>query len=561
VKDDTMMLTPNGTADRLRYIAKTYASKPLVVIDMIDVIARTVGADNWTQEIREAAKVDPGFDRDVQRFHLSGGPGMWRPGAQNPPEEYVRTLIAMVSAMTAFSRATPADPLFPWMATQLVRTAKVVERQPPQEREHTEEYYTLLNALRSRGTLLAQWFVATRPDLTKLDAAEAIEAAEEWAEEREQGEKAQKQQGEIVHTFKDGYTVQKLTTKEQLEAEGDVMQHCVGGHGYYDEVRRGRTEIYSIRDPKGLPHVTIEFDPKALNVKQVQGKQNRESAPKYKLYVEEFTETLPKHPAHIRAIMDALDKYDSTTDDETLVDIAREWSSEGFSASEVGAWCQIGVTSASEASSLNSESISPEELKLWPAPIKEKLWGDQGISGLKNDDVEWLAKLARMVMRLRELDERRPPKPPQSAFAFAEAKKKRRHTDRGDDYYSMHGSSERWRTAWNKAGDAWLDEAEEADGWIDAGFDPTDVEPWFMAYFTPKQAERWATDIGADVDVAIELRAHGVTPSQIEDAIQSERLADEDIDYRTKARKPQVRDTVSKVLGALNLEQNRRRAR
>jgi hypothetical protein len=552
VKDDTMMLTPNGTADRLRYIAKTYASKPLIVIDMIDIIALTVGEDNWVRKVFAAAKADPAFDHDVRQWGLRGL-------TVEPPAAYVSALVATVSALPGLSRATPADPLFPWMATQLAREVK--KTKPPYDASNSGDYYVHLDEFRSKGTMLAQWFVDTKPNLTKLDAADVLNEAYEWALEREEGEKAQKQQGEVVHTFKDGYTVQKLTTEKQLEAEGDVMQHCVGG--YYDEVRRGKTEIYSIRDPKGRPHVTIEFDPKALRVKQVQGKQNAEPAPKYQPYVEEFTETLPKHPAHIRAIMDALDQYDTgiTDDDEGLADIAREWNSEGFDAIDVGAWCQIGVTSSSEASTLNSENITPEELKSWPNQIRDKFWGDQGISGLKYDDVEWLAKLARMVMKLRELDERRPPKPPQGAFAFVEAKKKRRHTDRGDDYYSMHGSSERWRTAWNKAGDAWLDEAEEADGWLDAGFDPTDVEPWFIAHFTPKQAERWATDIGADVDVAIELRARGVSPSQVEDAVQSDRLADEDIDYRTKARKPPVRDTVSKVLSALGLEQNRRRAR
>jgi hypothetical protein len=51
--------------------------------------------------------------------------------------------------------------------------------------------------------------------------------------------------------------------RQQLEAalkyEGDVMGHCVGG--YCDDVLQGKSQIYSLRDKKGEPHVTIEVAP------------------------------------------------------------------------------------------------------------------------------------------------------------------------------------------------------------------------------------------------------------------------------------------------------------
>lgn len=44
--------------------------------------------------------------------------------------------------------------------------------------------------------------------------------------------------------------------KAQLKYEGDAMGHCVGG--YCDDVTEGRSRIFSLRDAKGEPHVTIE---------------------------------------------------------------------------------------------------------------------------------------------------------------------------------------------------------------------------------------------------------------------------------------------------------------
>jgi hypothetical protein len=46
---------------------------------------------------------------------------------------------------------------------------------------------------------------------------------------------------------------------EQLKYEGDTMGHCVGG--YCNDVVEGRSRIFSLRDAKGEPHVTIETSP------------------------------------------------------------------------------------------------------------------------------------------------------------------------------------------------------------------------------------------------------------------------------------------------------------
>ena len=47
-----------------------------------------------------------------------------------------------------------------------------------------------------------------------------------------------------------------------LKAEGDAMGHCVGG--YCDDVLNRGTKIYSLRDAKGQPHVTVEVGPSDL---------------------------------------------------------------------------------------------------------------------------------------------------------------------------------------------------------------------------------------------------------------------------------------------------------
>ena len=62
---------------------------------------------------------------------------------------------------------------------------------------------------------------------------------------------------------------------KQLKYEGDTMGHCVGG--YCDDVMSNRTKIFSLRDAKGEPHVTIEMQPPA-SPEDVQGVKDAEAA-------------------------------------------------------------------------------------------------------------------------------------------------------------------------------------------------------------------------------------------------------------------------------------------
>lgn len=62
-----------------------------------------------------------------------------------------------------------------------------------------------------------------------------------------------------VTEFENGSFIGRLVSKNALTAEGKMMGHCVGG--YWHAVSEGRTQIYTLRDANGFPHVTIELNP------------------------------------------------------------------------------------------------------------------------------------------------------------------------------------------------------------------------------------------------------------------------------------------------------------
>lgn len=64
--------------------------------------------------------------------------------------------------------------------------------------------------------------------------------------------------------------------EQALRYEGDTMGHCVGG--YCDDVLSGRSRIFSLRDAKGEPHVTIETAPRRFVFSDVRNAVGPEQA-------------------------------------------------------------------------------------------------------------------------------------------------------------------------------------------------------------------------------------------------------------------------------------------
>jgi len=53
----------------------------------------------------------------------------------------------------------------------------------------------------------------------------------------------------------------KQAVRDAAKYEGDIMRHCVGGSSHCEPLISGKTELYTLRDAKGEPHVTIEVAP------------------------------------------------------------------------------------------------------------------------------------------------------------------------------------------------------------------------------------------------------------------------------------------------------------
>jgi len=202
-----------------------------------------------------------------------------------------RVLHRLQNYLADFPEHHANDFLVPWIAKQLfdLRVAEM--------RGHVraDDYTDASDALDRKGTAIATWARETRQNLGRVTLADALNAVRTY-EFTATGKPPER--GEVVYRFKDGYTIHELTTREQLAAEGVAMQNCVGS--YAGQVNAGTSHIYSLRDSRGHPHVTMEWRAERDSFvrygtyvghghfAQILGKQNDPPVPKYLPYVQEF---------------------------------------------------------------------------------------------------------------------------------------------------------------------------------------------------------------------------------------------------------------------------------
>jgi hypothetical protein len=120
--------------------------------------------------------------------------------------------------------------------------------------------------------------------------SEVMDLAGAWHDELKRGIKytGEYRHKEVVYEFDNGFTIVDINTEHDLEIEGDLMGHCVGG--YCDDVAEGIMTIYSLRDKRNKPHATIEVTSSGF-VDQIKGKGNDAPVEKYRGMIRQWLDS------------------------------------------------------------------------------------------------------------------------------------------------------------------------------------------------------------------------------------------------------------------------------
>jgi hypothetical protein len=126
----------------------------------------------------------------------------------------------------------------------------------PTYKDYPEQGYKWLDLSLPKDEALAEGYqIVKNPDVISPKDGEPYMLINAQGEPLAYGNSPGEIMKGVMPDMRPGYS--KL--KEALDYEGNAMGHCVGS--YCDEVSSGGTKIYSLRDKKGEPHVTIEVQP------------------------------------------------------------------------------------------------------------------------------------------------------------------------------------------------------------------------------------------------------------------------------------------------------------
>jgi len=112
------------------------------------------------------------------------------------------------------------------------------------------------------------WHEYTIQQAEKVDAAKALQLTKTL--------KVNKDYKIIDNELDNAFMVQLMSAKA-AKVEGTIMKHCVASYG--TDIEKGKTTIYSLRNPQGVPEATIEIVGK--NARQVKGRHNSTVKPEY----------------------------------------------------------------------------------------------------------------------------------------------------------------------------------------------------------------------------------------------------------------------------------------
>lgn len=172
------------------------------------------------------------------------------------------------------------DPLMPWLAREF-RKGRLQMTDPIMGSELFHDNGTYTEPLtRGQVSHWADWYHSPHRRKVPLEQLQIGHMADEIAAwEKQMADKAtaeeympHAQEGEVVHQYPDGWNIRKLPPSA-LPFEGWAMRGkpdphtgaeapiCVGEPQYQEGVGKGRTMIYSLRDPEHMPHVTWQMNP------------------------------------------------------------------------------------------------------------------------------------------------------------------------------------------------------------------------------------------------------------------------------------------------------------
>jgi hypothetical protein len=195
---------------------------------------------------------------------------------------------------STFTKVVPLVPLTPEQETLVITyplikdwMRGIMERLPEKKREMA------FFILKDKAAEIRDWIERTGEKLQGRTLENAVEETEKWHSESislENGEYLPTKKEDIIISYQNSYTWQRISSGIDAKIEGQKTQTCVGN--YCDDVEQGKIDIYSLRDENNSPLVTAGFKHTGAVVVQMKGAENADPSKTLKNYISDILKKL-----------------------------------------------------------------------------------------------------------------------------------------------------------------------------------------------------------------------------------------------------------------------------
>ncbi len=175
----------------------------------------------------------------------------------------------------------------------------------PNLTQNDNDRYTML---REKISEIRDWVGNTNLDIASYSPEQAIQASDEWHQMmagQGEGKNYEPTKPDLIMYGPEwqnpewqGWTIQKVISENDLLAEGNRMDNCVGS--YCRPVQDKSIIIYSLRDPANNPKAIIETDGSGEIVEQIKGHSNHIPDNNYREMIREWVTSAGNSPTQMK---------------------------------------------------------------------------------------------------------------------------------------------------------------------------------------------------------------------------------------------------------------------
>lgn len=142
--------------------------------------------------------------------------------------------------------------------------------------------------LKNQVEHIVDYYLTEKPQksLNKVSFTDALNKSIQWTSSQKKV-KDDPFGTDLIIDFEDDFSIVKINSEQSIDYESSQMNHCLG-FNHKHGILNNEKQVFSLRDPNNVPHVTIMLDNKNKTIVEIKGNSNQLVKYEYQKYLPEL---------------------------------------------------------------------------------------------------------------------------------------------------------------------------------------------------------------------------------------------------------------------------------